>query len=420
MDALEADVNVSTLAGRRILVASMTTWGEKGNWLSGAGLAATLRSRCPEGAVELVPAEELVPELAAVGKAIKSVTLESRGTRERFERYAGVLEGLEGSFPFGFEDEPGLHEGMAEKLARLVDYLKKFQPDVVIGTKGLICRLLLAAGRLAGRPRPVVNYVTNHGHFRFPVHRCPSAAIHLVRLPEGRPYLHETCGWALESIRVIGYLVAAQQLQRLDRPSEPVSEAGHGTGRAVIVVSNRGGEEYLDVLRRLLPYRDTIDVTFVALMDEPLGEAAREIVAQAGITSWRVAVHLTQEELFGLMERARARGTCLLVCKASPNSIFEAAYFGLPMFLVRTGLPMEEWGADLVVQEGVGWVADGIIDLLPQLEACLTDPRASAPVTACQRQFVAKYLDQSAAMHNLEGAIAAVLADASRTQPREA
>lgn len=397
--------------GKRILIVSMTTWGERGNWLSGKSLGATLQACWPDAQVDVVAAEELIPLFADIGKRIKAATVETTDPEERFAGYSRILRDLEPLFPAGFEDAPELHPRAAAELRVLADRLRDNPPDLLLGTKGVICRALLAALRLAGHQRPVINYVTNHGHFQFAVHRVPGAALHLTRLPEGRDYLIETCGWPAESIRAIGYLVAAQQLiQRGEVPNFDEASRPH---ISVIIVSNRGGDEYVTVLERLVPLGDAIDVTFIALMDERLCNAANQLLQKHGITRWRVAEQLNQVELFHLMLQARAKGVCCLVCKASPNSIFEAVYFGLPLFLFRTGLPMEEWGADMVVSEGIGWVADQVDDLTTPLLDCLSDIRKLQPVLERQRAFAAQYLDQKLTIERLRDAVESVVAAAA-------
>jgi hypothetical protein len=391
---------------RKILVVSMTTWGERGNWLSGKSLGATLQGCWPDAEVNVLPAEELVPLFAAVGQRIKTATVDSQNLEERFERYSQILRGLEPMFPEGFEDDPESYPLAVAELQPLVALLRDNVPDVLLGTKGVICRLLLAALKLAGHRRPVINYVTNHGHFQFAVHRCHGAALHLVRWPEARGYLAKTCGWPLESIQVVGYLVAAQQL--LQRGVGRAVEATAAPQISVIIVSNRGGDEYLTVLERLTPFAKAIDVTFIGIMDERLCNAANRLLEERGMTHWRVAVQLTQPELFHLMVQARAKGVCCLVCKASPNSIFEAVYFGLPMFLFRTGLPMEEWGADMVIDERIGWVAENVDELTAPLLSCLEDISTLQPVVERQRAFAAKYLDQERTIATLRAAVESV------------
>jgi UDP-N-acetylglucosamine:LPS N-acetylglucosamine transferase len=378
---------MSALRGRKILVLAMTSWGEAGNWLSGRSLAVTLTAALPDAEVELEAADRLLPGFRAVGDAIKSATVGSRSPAERFSRYAAVLEQLEQQFP--------------PDLEQLVRRLEEDPPDVVIGTKGIICRAAIEALRLAGSPRPVIDYVTNHAHFRFPVHRCSEAAVHLVRVPEAKGYLEQTCGWSAEEIRCVGYLVAAQAVLR----TVGDSASRNGDGRSVIVVSNRGGREYLELLRRLAPYGDTIDVTFVALHDAELREAADDVTAEVGAKTWQSFTELGQDELFRLMADARRAGTCALVCKASPNSIFEAAYFGLPMFLFRTGLPMEEWGAELVARDGLGVVEDDVDGLADHLKDALDDPRRIDEIRANQLAFARRYLDQERAVEQIVRAI---------------
>lgn len=381
----------------KILVVSMTTWGEMGNWLSGKSLAATLQHAIPNASTRILAAESVVPAFAETGKAIKQATLESRSTAERFARYSAVLRGLESTLPPGFEQNP------PEPLLRdLCTAITEDPPDVLIGTKGVICRALLGALKIAGLERPVLNYVTNHGHFQFPVHRCNTAALHLVRFREGGEYLERECGWEADSIVPVGYLIAARQLGDVRPPDDRKSPAGR---QSIIVVSNRGDEEYIELLRSLVSLGDTVHVHFIGINDEPLCARAEELIEANGLRHWRTVSQLDQAEFFRLLLEARSHGTCSLVCKASPNSIFEGIYFGLPLFLIRTGLPMEEWGAELVVREQLGYVEDNVSALAAHLLESLSDPALIAELQGRQRRFASVYLNQEECIRKLRLAI---------------
>lgn len=390
------------LRGRRIGIVTMASWGEAGNWLSAKSLEATITRAAPDATVTVQAADELVPAFARTGKAIKAATVDSGSSGERHDRYAAVLRGLGELFPPGAEDHPD--ERVATELGPLTEWVAKTRPELLVGTKGAICRALLAATRLAGFRVPVVNYVTNHAHFAFDVHRCPGADLHLVRLPVAARFLETGCGTDPARVRVVGYLVSAQPL--LD-----VAPAPAATARAsLIVVSNRGGTEYVDLLHSLAPHGDALDLTFIALHDPALQRAAHDVATQVGAASWRIVTSLDQTELFGLMRQARGAPVCALVCKASPNSIFEAAYFRLPMFLLRTGLPIEEWGADLVVRERLGVVADDMDTLATGLHAHLGDPAAMAALRTRLDRFAKNTLDQERTIRLLLDALSEAMA----------
>ncbi|MGH3783272.1 MAG: hypothetical protein ACRDRO_22310 [Pseudonocardiaceae bacterium] len=389
----------------RILIATMTSWGEAGNWLSAKSLEATIARAAPGASVTVQAADELVPAFRQTGRAIKAATLNSGGPEERKDRYAAVLRALGERFPPGFEERSdGAPTG---ELNRLADWIAGTKPDLLIATKGVLCRALLAASRLAGIEVPVVDYVTNHGHFAFEVHRCQGARMHLVRIPDAKRFLEVECGFNPATVRVVGYLVAAQPLL----PAAPTPPPG--TRASLIVVSNRGGEEYVHMLRRLAPYAGELNLTFIALHDERLQRSASAVAASAGAQSWQVVTNLDQAKLFELMHQARGSPVCALVCKASPNSIFEAAYFRLPMFLLRTGLPMEEWGADLVVRERLGIVAKDMDVLTSELIAHLLDPRAMANVRARLDAFADRQLDQERTIRLLMQALSDALTAAA-------
>ena len=109
------------------------------------------------------------------------------------------------------------------------------------------------------------------------------------------------------------------------------------------------------------------------------------------------------------MLQARRRGVCSLVCKASPNSIFEAIHFGLPMFLLRTGLPMEEWGAEIVVRERLGTVAESMPELIPQITQALREESLLRAMQQRQAEFARVYLDQQASVKAIVGALDEVM-----------
>lgn len=391
----------------KIIVVSMTSWGEMGNWLSGKSLGAALAACFPEASVDVLAAEELVPRFAATGEAIKEATRASRTPDERVHRYSTILRQLEADFPPGFEADPALHPSLAADLERLGRTIQAERPDVILGTKGIICRVCIAAAALVGEAPVVINYVTNHGHFQFPVHHCPGAALHLLRFPEGAEFLKSACGLPDSAVRVVGYLVAAYQLTGGRGAELAMAPPGDDRGvQSVIIVSNRGGAEYLELLEHLIPYGDDIEVTFIGINDAELCGAAERRITEAGIKTWRSIVRLGQAEFFHLMARCRSRGVTRLVCKASPNSIFEAVYFGIPMFLLRTGLPMEEWGAEMIARERIGWVADSMSELLPSIDASLRDRASMDPIRAGLSAFRQRYLDQEETLRALRGAVA--------------
>src|SRR5262249_62323293 len=144
----------------------------------------------------------------------------------------------------------------------------------------------------------VLTSVTNHAHFQFPVHWCPDAALHLVRFPEAATYLQTTCGFPPSSIRVAGYLIAARQLPAAVArpPGQPPVESPADTPRSLIVVSNRGGREYLDLLRHLGPRGDRVQITFIAINDQPLCDEAQQLVEALGVRTWRTVAQLNQTE----------------------------------------------------------------------------------------------------------------------------
>lgn len=400
--SLESDV-------MKLLILSMRTWGEMGNWLSGHALAEALACEMPSWQVEQLATDHLVPRLAEAGAQIRRLTKQHTQPRPRFIAYTQLMERLTSEYPPGFEEASSIPADLSADLQILSNTITASEPDIVIGTKGIICRLALAATE---RRLPVVNYVTNHGHFRFAVHSCPSASRHLVRLDAARDFLVDQCGYAQDSVDLVGYLVNASARSGISRESSalpaPVSPY-------FVVTSNRGGAEYLEVLRHLTAHRRHPCGLFLGLNDPQLCREATTIIDREGLADrWSVLEKLEQHDLMGMMARRERLGPVALVTKASPNSIMEAVYMGVPLFLFRSGLPIEDWSCDLVTANGFGRVEEDAHALCLHIDKELAMDPALAGFSQRELAFAAETLNQAAIRRRIAEALADVQLSESR------
>ena len=252
---------------------------------------------------------------------------------------------------------------------------------------------------------PVVNYVTNHGHFRFSVHSCSAATRHLVRTDAAKRYLQTERGYRDESIEMVGYLINAPHVEgrRDEGPRYQATARPH-----FVLVSNRGGVEYLTVLEHLIHHSLGPSGTFVGLNDPVLCKAATSVVDRAGASSWRIVEKLGHDEFIKMLSERNNTEMVALVSKASPNSIMEAVYMGIPLFLFRSGLPMEDWSCEFVTSERFGDVADDAVGVCRAIDAALAgDPRLRA-FSMREHRYAKDHLDQGAVVNRIVEALGIV------------
>ncbi len=382
-----------------VLILSMTTWGEMGNWLSGQSLKEALTKARPDWNVVQQAADTAVPGLAEAGSTIREISRQATSPEERFDAYRALMASLMEKYPAGMETGDASTSETARAVEQLKAVLATEAPDVIIGTKGIICRLALAA---SGGATPVINYVTNHMHFQFAVHRCPGATRHLVRLPQAKEYLQDDLGYDASAIDIIGYLINAGPNQPDASPRRSAGGSGSGSGSGdstqpphVVVVSNRGGAEYLDVLTYLVTKQTHASGTFIGINDPDLCGRASTIAAGHGAADrWTIVEKLSQADFLRLLSGRDRVGPLVLVSKASPNTIMEAVYLGIPMCLFRSGLPMEDWACDLVNEEGLGTASADAPGVCAAIERLFQDGGELQAVVGRQRAYAARVLDQ--------------------------
>ncbi|XVV37592.1 hypothetical protein ACQPXT_29680 [Streptomyces sp. CA-100214] len=193
-----------------IQVLSPRTWGEFGNYLAATRFSRVLRGSV-DADVTLLEAEPILPWLGEAGAEIRTISLESPDATVRTERYMGLMTRLQERFPAGFEVGPTPVQQAA--LAPLTEHLRTTAPDVVVGTKGFVARLCVAAVGLAGVRTRVVSHVTNPGLLQLPLHRSPHPDLTLVGFAWAKDRLLASTGGDPDRVRVVGPLVAQHDLR---------------------------------------------------------------------------------------------------------------------------------------------------------------------------------------------------------------
>ncbi|WP_445525405.1 Moenomycin biosynthesis protein MoeGT1 [Streptomyces cyslabdanicus] len=395
-----------------IQVLSPRTWGEFGNYL-----AATRFSRVLGGVVDaevtLLEAEPILPWIGEAGAEIRAISLESPDATVRSERYMALMARLQERFPEGFEAHPTPAQEAA--VAPLTEHLRATAPDVVVGTKGFVARLCAAAVRLAGSRTRVVSHVTNPGLLHLPLHRSRYPDLTLVGFPHAKDHLVATAGCDPERVRTVGPLVAQHDLRDFMTSESATSDTGPwgddlGPDRPrVLVFSNRGGDTYPELIRRLARRHPDIDLVFVGYGDPELARRAASDAARAGVTHWRFHSVLAQAEYFDYIQRASRSRYGLLISKAGPNTTLEAAYFGIPVLMLESGLPMEQWVPGLIHQEGLGRACGTPDELFGTVDEWLEHPAAIEVHKKAALSFAEAVLDQDAVAERIGAAVRPLL-----------
>ncbi|MER6910214.1 Moenomycin biosynthesis protein MoeGT1 [Streptomyces sp. NPDC000594] len=396
----------------RIQVLSPRTWGKFGNYLAATSFSRVLRERLTAEIV-LGEAEPLVPLLGEAGAEIRVISEESPDLATRNTRYLELMGRLQERFPQGFEADPT--PAQADALTGLVAHLRETGPDVVVGTKGFLARLCVAAVRLAGTRTRVVSQVTNPGLLQLPLHRSRHPDLTLVGFDWAARRLLADEGGDPERVRVVGPLVAQHDLREFMTGAAGQAPAATPWGDGdddpdrprLIVFCNRGGDVYLRLLEHIAAHHPSVDLVFVGYDDPSL---ARRAAGSSGrMRHWRFHSRLTQTEYFDYIDRAARSPHGLLVSKAGPNTTLEAAYFGIPVLMLESGLPMEEWVPGLIHDHGLGRACAEPDELLRTVDEWLSRPAAIARHKKSAIGFASGVLDQEAVADRIGTAVGSLL-----------
>ncbi|MEU4526619.1 hypothetical protein AB0F49_00150 [Micromonospora ureilytica] len=392
------------MTGRRIVVVSPRTWGQFGNYLAATRLAGVIADQLPGDDVVVWEAESTLPWVGEIGGRMAQISQSSPDPVTRSARYLDLIAEVEREHPAGFEVDD--ESPVRAKMAGLREAFEQERPDLVVSTKGFTARLCKAAMRDSGLDVPVAAYVTNPGLLELALHRSPHLDAVLVPFDWTKDHLLRATEVRPESVHVVGPLVAQRDLGAFveasndpaDQTSWPDDPSAADRPR-IILFSNRGGDDYHRMLRHLADRHPYVDVTFVGYHDESLVNRAaggEDVPAR-----WRFHTRLTQQQYFGYMEGAAAAQDALLLSKAGPNTTLEAAYFGIPVLMLRSGLPMESWVDGLIEENRLGRCCGDVDELLPVLDDWLADRTAIRAHREACRRFADTALNQKTAAERI-------------------
>ncbi|MDA8020429.1 MAG: hypothetical protein MPN21_23570 [Thermoanaerobaculia bacterium] len=380
-----------------IPIIAMRNWGELGNLLAAKTLARCL-ARHSEFQPEVHEAENFFPRFLEFGEEIRRIIKSPETVDTRRHGYLSLMDEVGQLFYPGFEDDERVAEPLARELDSLVDFLRQARPSTIIGTKEVISRLLMAAARQAELPVQVVNYITNEGLLRLQVHRSRSLEHHLVAFESGRRYLINDHDYLPHQVHAVGRLITpadeASIVENPDQSGGTIAKLG-STDFRVLIFSNRGGSAYLEPLRLIGSRNRDVSVLFIGYNDRQLVNEAKELQQHLGIEDMQVVEHLGHGEYVQSVRWLSEAKYPVLVSKTGPNTMLEAAYFGVPQLLLKSGLPAEDWVGRFVEEHGFGLGFEDMSALAVAFSKWLDDPGEIVRHRHSARQFAEGLLDPS-------------------------
>lgn len=356
---------------RKILILSMKTWGELGNYLAGELLANTFKNIDSSLNVKVHAADDIIETLATIGKEIKEIMLTAANAEDVFLRYNNLFSSYEANlYSADFEhDVTNRRCKLDEEINVLREFIAAYNPDIVIGTKGIISRLVFAANNQGSKRFKLINYITNHGLLDLAIHRSSEIMINIVQFEDAKNYILSNYNYSTERVLVTGrissrpYLTNALNGDFLPRIMN--------NNLSIILFANRISECALLVANRLVGYSEKVNLYVICQGDEKLEKELKNLIQSHNINNWIIYGNLIQNDYFKLVSSLKFSKHSLLISKTGPNTMLEAIQYEIPVLLLNSGLPMEQWVAAFIKDNYLGFVEPNITCLLIRLNFIL-------------------------------------------------
>ena len=250
--------------------------------------------------------------------------------------------------------------------------MNSFPPDVIIGTSYGFDSLILrhrAAAKKAGRPHPLfINIVVDPRTF-FETNVVDSADVNCVfddqiaaRCKQERP---------LATIDATGWFVRPEFNDQTPKTEMRESLGLDPNILTILFAAGSEGEvKSAQLIPQLLSQEKPIQIVLACGSNEELLHKFQTLVTQyAGNTSKKfIALPFTKE----LHKYVRAAD--LLVGKAGPNSIFEAAACGTPFFATTHIAGQEDGNLDIIREHQLGYVEENLDNAKELLSQIIAQP----------------------------------------------
>ncbi len=262
-------------------------------------------------------------------------------------------------------------------LPKIVHFLRKYQPDLVVSVHPLLNRVLLDALQRIDRSVPMAAVVSE----LVTVHRSwvePGIEYYSVATEEARASLAR---WRapMDRVEVTG-LPVDLRFQPRDGPDEKAkSRFGLKEGLTTVLVM-AGGEG----TAALLPAVRTLG--FSGLPIQLVVVCGRNGALEAKVRAMGMPVH---HRIFGFTDEIAdlMAAADIVVTKGGPQTIAEALAVGRPVLVIQT-LPGQEQGNDKYLEEkGAGLAAPTPQRLLRAVESLVQDPGLLAKMSESARNL---------------------------------
>jgi Glycosyl transferases group 1 len=401
---------------KHIHIFAMKTWGELGNLLAANTLANSLISSFPEYEIKVIEAEDLFPRFKDIGLQIKALTDQSPTPMIRNEKYFQLFDQLNNYFFKNFEITADLPAELETELKGFVEYLNTHKPYIVFGTKGIISRILLAASKRSQAPPMVINYLTNHGLLLLDIHCSKHIPLNLIQFSISKDYLQDTREICQNQISVVGPLISkyeyndSQDISKTKNRKQLLDEFNDNPQNTekpfVCVFCNRGyNEQYLLLCNYIAQHYPEIAFSFIAYKNPDLLAEISGIKSRYQLDHWELFENLSQQNYFNQISRLSNSPFSFLITKPGPNTLLEAISFGIPLLILNSGLPMEQWIIDVFDKNRLAKAFDNMDDLVAKMNDWLQNPQKVLEYKIRAIDFRDKELNQHNTSNNIKRAI---------------
>jgi 1,2-diacylglycerol 3-beta-galactosyltransferase len=264
----------------------------------------------------------------------------------------------------------------------VIDVATRLQPGVIVSCHPLTTEAAVRASRRGTRRTPVATVVTDlvsvhaawpHAHADRIVVPSTTARQRCIRREIGENRCLEL-GLPVSS----AFLNGAWRLGERDR-----ARRGPGGGnRPFLVVVTGGGEGSGGIVRRvsaLIRHFDDIEVVAICGRNH---RARRKLAKLAARSAGRLTVHGMTTSIAGWLRRAD-----VVVTKAGPGTLAEAACCGAALLLTSHLPGQEDGNVELVVTAGAGRHVPRVTDLLREITRLRADPAALEAMRAASARL---------------------------------
>lgn len=372
----------------KALVLGMKTWGQLGNKIAAMRLGESIAKFNNISSVEVVFADDLIPILKKTGTKIRVLSKAAVSEKEKYRSYMEIQDCLLEYFPKGFEVS-SVSDFTAEGIRLLKEYISAYQPDVILGTKGLISRICFFLVRELGLECRVLNYITNPGLLELEIHQSQWLE-HIISFEFTRSKLI-SLGCPEKNIHTIGSAISDVNAYISDLKREEHIDERQLSNGGVLILSNYGGETYLDYLKTCMQANQSSNVLALFCGQPEVFNDAKNMMQFNNKTNCFIFEELQQSSYLSYASIMAKSNASFLLTKSGPNTVMEAVSLGLPLLVHWSGLPMERWIIQVINKYGLG-VAVEASDQIPEiLDDWLENPKLFSPFIANLEKFSQQY-----------------------------